>query len=112
MRKEEFQKESFEFYQRYWTEEREFERFECSWANKTVIDSINERLNNLADRQTQKKYEREALWFYEGAWNSPDTRKLPEHQREEILQTLLRLCNILHEKDLLKKVRSQGVPIL
>ena len=102
-RKKEFQKETFECYQRYWTEEREFERFEFSLANKTVIDSINERLNYLADRETQKKYEREALWFYEGAWNSPGTRKLPDRQRGEILQNLLRLCNILKEKDLLKK---------
>ena len=108
VRKEDFQKETFEFYQRYWTEEREFERFEFSLGNKAVIDSINERLNYLADRQTQKKYEREALWFYEGAWNSPDTRKLPEHQREEILQTLLRLCNILHEKDLVKKYKAKA----
>ena len=109
VRKEKFQKETFEFYQRYWTEEREFERFEFSLANKTVIDSINERLNYLADRETKKKYEREALWFYEGAWNSSDTRKLPDKQRREILQNLLRLCNILHEKDLLKKYEAKAL---
>ena len=108
-RKKEFQKETFEFYQRYWTEEREFEGFEFSSANKKVIDSINERLGDLdADRQTRKKYEHEALWFYEGAWNSPDTKKLPDRQREDILQNLLRLCNILREKDLLKKYEEKA----
>ena len=102
LKKEEFKKETFEFYQRYWNEEREFEGFEFSLANKKVIDSISERLGDLGDWQTQKKYEREALWFYEGAWNSPDTKKLPDCQREAILQKLLGLCNLLGEKDLLK----------
>ena len=101
-KKEEFQKETFEFYQRYWNEEREFEGFEFSLANKKVIDSLNERLGYLGDPQTQEKYQREALWFYEGTWNSPDTKKLPDCQREAILQTLLGLCNLLGEKDLLK----------
>ena len=106
VKKEEFQKETFEFYQRYWNEEREFERFEFSLANRKVIDSINERLSDLADRQTRKKYEREALWFYEGAWNSPDTKKLPSRQIEDILQTLLRLCKLHREKDLLEKYEA------
>ena len=107
-RKKEFQKETLAFYQRYWDEERKFERFEFSLANKKVIDSINERMGDLADRQTRKKYEREALLFYEGAWNSPDTKKLPDRHREEILQDLLRLCKILHEKDLLKKYEAKA----
>ena len=109
VRKEEFQKETFEFYQRYWTEEKEFGRFEFSLANRKVIDSINERLKKLADRQTQKKYEREALWFYEGTWNSPDTKKLPDRQRGEVLQTLLYLCSALREKDLLKKYEAKAL---
>ena len=109
VRKEEFQKETFEFYQRYWDKEREFEGFQFSLANKKVIDSINERIGDLADRQTRKKYEREALWFYEGAWNSPDTKKLPDPHREEILENLLRLCNILREKDLLKKYQAKAL---
>ena len=108
LKKEKFQKETFEFYQRYWSEERDFQGFEFSLANMKVIDSINERLGDLADRQTQKKYEQEALWFYEGAWNSPDTKKLPYGQREAILQNLLRLCNILREKDLLKKYEAKA----
>ncbi len=109
VRKEAFQKEWFEFYLRYWDEEREFEGFEFSLANKKIIDSINERLSDLGDRQTQKKYQREALWFYEGAWNSPDTKKLPRHQREDILQDLLRLCKMLREKDLLKKYEAEAL---
>ncbi|XP_020602576.1 uncharacterized protein LOC110041607 isoform X2 [Orbicella faveolata] len=108
-RKEEFQKETFEFYQRYWNEEREFEGFEFSLANRTVIDSINERLGDLADGQTQKKYQREALWFYEGAWNSPDTKKLPDRHRDDILQNLLLFCKILFEKDLLIKYEADAL---
>ena len=108
VRKTEFQKEWFEFYLRYWDEERDFEGFQFSLANKKIIDSINERLSDLADRQTQKKYEREALWFYEGAWNSPDTKKLPRKDREDILQVLLRLCKMLREKDLLKRYEAEA----
>ena len=108
VRKEEFQKESFEFYLRYWDEERKCERFEFSLANKKVIDSIIERLSELGDKQTEKKYQREALWFYEEAWNSPDTKKLPRQQREEILQDLLRMCKILREKDLLKRYKAEA----
>ncbi|KAL9961841.1 hypothetical protein ACROYT_G030868 [Oculina patagonica] len=108
-RKTKFQKEWFEFYLCYWDEEREFEGFEFSLANKKIIDTINERLSDLADRQTQKKYQREALWFYDGAWNSPDTKKLPRHQREDILQDLLRLCEMLREKDLVKQYEAEAL---
>ena len=108
VRKDEFQKETFEFYQCYWDEERNFEGFEFSPANKKVIDSINKRLSDFGDRQTQKKYQREALWFYEGAWNSPDTKKLPYLQREDILQTLLRHCNMSREKDLYNKYEGEA----
>ena len=106
--KAKFQKEAFEFYQRYWHEERDFKGFEFSLANKKVIDSINERLSDSGDRQTQTKYQKEALWFYEGAWNSPDTERLLDRQREEILQDLLSLCNVLREKDLLKKYEEEA----
>ena len=105
-RKTEFQKEWFEFYLFYWDKEREFEGFEFSLANKNIIDSINERLSDLGDRQTQKKYQREALWFYEGAWNSPDTKKLPLRWREDILQVLLRWCNMLREKHLFGRYQA------
>ena len=84
-RKNAFQKEVLEFYQRCWDEERGLEGFEFFPANKKIIDSINERLGDVADRQTRKKYENEALWFYEGVWNSTDTEKLPYNVREDIL---------------------------
>ena len=105
VRKEEFQKETFEFYQRYWTEEREFERFEFSLANRKVIESINRRLSDSGDMQTQEKYKKEAFWFYEGAWNSPDTKKLPDSHRETILQGLKSYASSLEDK---KKVEKYG----
>ena len=108
LKEEEFQKETFEFYQRYWNEEREFEGFEFSLANKKVIDSLNERLRYLGDPQVQRKYQREALWFYEGTWNSPDTKKLPDCQREAILKNLLGLCSLLGEKVLLKTYEAKA----
>ena len=108
-RKAEFQKETLEFYQRYWNEERNFEGFEFSSTNERVIDSIIKRLSDSGDRQTQEKYEREALWFYEGAWNSPDNKKLPDSHRDAILQSLLQFCNMLNENDLYKKHQVEAL---
>ena len=108
VRKAAFQKETFEFYQSYWSKERDLKGFVFSLANKKVIDSINERLSDSGDRRTQRKYHREALWFYERAWNSPDTKKLPENQREDILEHLLHFCNVLSEKDLLRKYEAEA----
>ena len=107
-RKDQFRQEAFDFYLRYWDEERAFEGFEFSLANKRVIDSINKRLDEFGDQQTKKRYQKEALWFYEGAWNSPDTRKLPDTAREEILQTLCRLCKQLREKSKAEKYNNEA----
>ena len=49
-RKDQFRQEAFDFYLRYWDEERAFEAFEFSLANKRVIDSINKRLDEFGDQ--------------------------------------------------------------
>ena len=108
-KKTELKEETLEFYLRYWKEERESPGFVFSLANKKVIDSIIERLSDLGDRETQTRYEREALWFYEGAWNSPETKKLPYSHREVILRDLLHFCNVLYEKDLLRKYEAEAL---
>ena len=107
-RKDQFRQEAFDFYLRYWDEERAFEGFEFSLANKRVIDSINKRLDEFGDQQTKKRYQKEALWFYEGAWNSPDTRKLPDTDREKILETLCGLCAQLREKSKAEKYSNEA----
>ena len=107
-RKDQFRQEVFDFFLRYWDEERAFEGFEFSLANKRVIDSINKRLDEFGDQQTKKRYQKEALWFYEGAWNSPDTRKLPDTAREDILQTLCNLCDQLREKGKAEKYSNEA----
>ena len=105
-RKRAFQKEVLEFYQRSWDEEKRFEGFQFSQANMVIIDSIEERLKEEADEKT--KYQSEALWFYEGAWNSPGTKRLPYEQRENVLQTLLRLCKAVENKDLYEKYQKES----
>ena len=103
-RKEAFDEEVFEFYKRTWNEERNCEDFAFTQANKNIIDGINERVESSgAGGEMRKKYQQEALRFYEGTWNSPDTEKLPYKYREEILQTLLRLCKILRKGESLRK---------
>ena len=107
-RKRAFQKEVLEFYQRSWYEEKSFEGFQFSQDNMKIIDAINERLGEEADVKTTRKYQSEALWFYEGAWNFPDTKRLPYAQREHILQTLLRLCKVTKNKDLFEKYQKEA----
>ena len=107
-RKKAFQKKVVEFYQRSWDEEKSFDRFQFSHANMKIIDAINERLGEEADFNTTRKYQSEALWFYEGAWNSPDTKRLPYAQREHILQTLLRLCKVTKNKELFEKCQKES----
>ena len=107
-RKRAFKKEVLEFYQRSWDEEKRFEGFQFSQANMVIIDSIEERLKEEADEKTRRKYENEALWFYEGAWNSPDNKRLLYEQREHILQTLLRLCQEADNKELFEKYRKES----
>ena len=107
-RKDQFRQEAFDFFLRHWDEERAFEGFEFSLANKRIIDSVKKRLGEFGDRQTQERYQKEALWFYEGAWNSPDTRKLPDIKREKILQTLCELCAQLSEKSKGEKYSNEA----
>ena len=107
-RKRAFQKEVLEFYQRSWDEEKSFEGFQFSQANMKIIDAINERLGEEAAVKTRRKYQSEALWFYEGAWNSPDTKRLPYEQRENVLQTLLRLCKVVTNKELYEKYQKES----
>ena len=105
-RKKVFEEEVLEFYKRCWDEERSCEDFAFTQANKDIIDYIDVRLESGGgDKEMKKKYQREALWFYEGTWKSPDTKKLSYEFREDILTKLLRFCNILGEKDLLRKYK-------
>ena len=107
-RKMAFQKEVLEFYQRSWDEEKSFEGFQFSQTNMKIIDAINKRLEKEADVNTRRKYQSEALWFYEGAWNSPDTKRLPYEQRENVLQTLLRLCKEVENEELFEKYQKES----
>ena len=91
-----------------WDEGRAFQGFEYSLTNKKFIDSITKKLSEFGDQQTQKRYQNEALWFYEGAWNSPDTRKLPDTDREKILETLCGLSAQLREKSKAEKYSNEA----
>lgn len=103
-RKKEFQREALEFYQQLWEDETEF-----SYANKTVIDEINKRLREFGTRETIKKYNSEALRFYQEAWNSPDLKELPHLQREDLLQTILHLCEANRRRELHKEYQSKAI---
>ena len=100
-RKKEFRKEALEFYVGLWQEDKEF-----SYAKKSIIDQIIERLNRSEDRKMISKYRKEALEFYVMAWNSPDLLQLPRNQREEILKYILNFSEELREKELHRKFQG------
>ena len=100
-RKKEFRKEALEFYVGLWQEDKEF-----SYAKKSIIDQIIERLNRSEDRKMMSKYRKEALEFYVMAWNSPDLLQLPRNQREEILKYILNFSEELREKELHRKFQG------
>lgn len=102
--KKHFQREALEFYQRFWFEEAEF-----TYANKSVIDEINKRLANSGDRKMIRKYEEEALKFYEEAWNSPDLQQQSDYQREDILQNILHLSKSLRKKEMHTKYQQEAL---
>ena len=105
-RKKVFEEEVFEFYKRCWDQERSCEDFAFTPANKNIIDYINERLESgESDEEMKKKYQREALWFYEGTWKSPDTKRFSYKFREDIITTLLIFCRKLGENELLRKYK-------
>ena len=100
-RKKEFRKEALEFYVGLWQEDKEF-----SYAKKSIIDQIIERLNRSEDRKMISRYRKEALEFYVMAWNSPDLLQLPRNQREEILKYILNFSEELREKELHRKFQG------
>ena len=106
-RKKVFQGEALEFYQRLWAEEEEF-----SYANRSIIVLIHELLRTSGDRKMVKKYDQEALRFYEMAWKSQDLQQLPRLEREGILQKILNLCKTLREKELLTKYEGEQLEFL
>ena len=101
-RKKEFRKEALEFYVGLWQEDKEF-----SYAKKSIIDQIIERLDESEDRK-MSKYRKEALEFYVMAWNSPDLQQLPRDQRKDILKIILNLSKELREKELHRKFQGEG----
>ncbi|XP_068705560.1 uncharacterized protein [Montipora foliosa] len=103
-KKEVFKKEALEFYQRLWDDEKEF-----SYVNRPIIDQIINRLNQSGDEQTITHYKTEAMRFYEMAWKCPDLERLPQNEREDILQKLLDLCKSLHEKEPYKEYQCQAL---
>ena len=102
--KKQFQREALEFYQRFWDEEAEF-----TYANRSVIDEINKRLANSGDMKMIRRYEEEALRFYEEAWSSSDLQQQPDYQREDILQKILHLSKSLRKKEMHTKCQQQAI---
>ena len=128
--KEEFRQDALAFCERFWKEEKASPQFNFTFYNKKIIDAILYLLEKrpskfgLTDKKEKAlidKYEREALWFYDGmqgiseeSFNNEfdgvtDIKVLNELLRERtaILDKLIELCNRHDEHEKLLK-HKQG----
>ena len=128
--KEEFRQDALAFCERFWKEEKASPQFNFTFYNKKIIDAILDLLAKrtskfgLTDKKEKAlidKYEREALWFYDGmqgiseeSFNNEfdgvtDIKVLNELLRERtaILDKLIELCNRHDEHEKLLK-HKQG----
>ena len=128
--KEEFRQDALAFCERFWKEEKASPQFNFTFYNKKIIDAMLDLLAKrtskfgLTDKKEKAlidKYEREALWFYDGmqgiseeSFNNEfdgvtDIKVLNELLRERtaILDKLIELCNRHDEHEKLLK-HKQG----
>ena len=132
---EEFRQDAMAFCERFWEEEKASPQFSFTPYNKEIIDAILYLLEKrtsmfgLTDKKEKAlidKYEREALWFYDGmqgiteeSFNTEfdgvtDIKVLNELLRERtaILDKLIELCNRHDEHEKLLKHKQGKMTLL
>ena len=128
--KEEFRQDALAFCERFWEEEKASPQFNFTPYNKEIIDAILDLLEKrtskfgLTDKKEKAlidKYEREALWFYDGmqeiteeSFNNEfdevtDNKLLNELLRERtaFLDKIIEFCSRHDEHEKLRK-HKQG----
>ena len=100
--KEEFRQDALAFCERFWKEEKASPQFNFTFYNKKIIDAILDLLEKrtskfgLTDRKEKAlidKYEREALWFYDGMQEITEksfNNEFDEATDNKVLNELLR----------------------
>ena len=132
--KEEFRQEALAFCERFWEEGKACPQFNFTPYNKEIIDAILHLLGEKAskcgmadkkERALMNKYEREALWFYDGmqgiteeSFNNEfdgatDNKVLNELLRERtaFLDKLIELCNRQDEHEKLLKHKKGKIAL-
>ena len=132
--KEKFRQDALAFCERFWEEEKASPQFNFTAYNKEIIDAIlyllEKRISmfGLTDKKEKAlidKYEREALWFYDGMQGiteerfnnefdgATDNKLLNELLRERtaFLDKLIELCSRQDEHEKLRK-HKQGKMVL
>ena len=133
--KEEFRQDALAFCERFWKEEKASPQFNFTFYNKKIIDAILYLLEKrtskfgLTDKKEKAlidKYEREALWFYDGMQGiteesfdtefdgAPDLKMLNELLRERtaIFDKLIELSNRHNEHEKLLKHKQGKMTLL
>ena len=110
-----FKADMFDFYRRIWEEEKSFEAFQPSLPNQAIIDKVNQLVDDRQvneDVAVKEKYQDEALWYYERAWEAdsgffrelkredrPEKQQRMVSKRHEILDRMLYLCDQLEKEE-------------
>ena len=133
--KEEFRQDALAFCERFWKEDKASPQFNFTPYSKEIIDAILYLLKKktskfqLTDKKEQAltdKYEREALWFYDGMQGiteesfdtefdgAPDLKMLNELLRERtaIFDKLIELSNRHNEHEKLLKHKQGKMTLL
>ena len=132
--KEEFRKDALAFCERFWKEEKASPQFNFTFYSKKIIDAILYLLEKrtskfgLSDKKEKAlidKYEREALWFYDGmqeitekSFNNEfdratDNKLLNELLRERtaFLDKIIEFCSRHDEHEKLRKHKQGKVTL-
>ena len=128
-RREEFRQDALLFCQHFWRTEKEqrgFAKFSFTEYNKEIIDAIlylletkpsKYRMGEKKEKDLRDKYEKEAIWFYDGMHRdteedfynefdeATDSKVLNRmlRDRNELLEKLIELCSRHKERDKLLK---------
>ena len=127
--REQFRQDALLFCRRFWKtvkKERDFAKFSFTAYNKEIIDAIlylletkptEYRMNEKKEIGLRDKYEKEAIWFYDGMQTDTEEHfynefdeatdsKVLNHMlrdRNELLERLIELCGRHKERDRLLK---------
>ena len=117
-----FKADMLEFFSRVWEEEKSFEAFQPSPTYQAILDKIMQLVTDKqvkSDPELREKYQKEALWYYEKAWeadagflrelkreDSPEKQHKMVCKRDQMLDRMCWLCEQLEGEEKEEKYKA------